>query len=152
MAINVLDEARMEDWLVAILSLSSGFAGAVLFFAIREGVLYPSRTKEQRRQAIVKRKLEKLYTPLYMLIKYSKFILRDKKPTLTYIGDSGKKDLDSLILNYGYLAEDELMELLPRILGPGFYQASNAEIVPKVVDLIVTGFEKLRNDYLSACE
>jgi len=92
--------------------LSSGFAGAALFFGIREGVLYPRRTKEQRRQAVVKRKLEKLYTPHYMLIKYSGFILRDKQPTLTYMGDSGKKDLDSLTLNYGYLAEDELMELL----------------------------------------
>jgi len=142
----------MEDWLVAVLSLSSGFVGAALFFAIREWVLYPRRTKEQRRRGIVQRKLEKLYTPLFMLVRYSEFILRDKKPTLTYLGDGGKKDLDSLILNYGYLADDELMKLLPRILGPAFYQASNKEIVPQVVDLIVSGFEKLRNSCFSDYE
>src|SRR3972149_6060887 len=78
-------------------------------------------TKDQRRRAIVQRKLEKLYTPLFMLIKYHGFIIRngDKQPNLTYIGEQGKKDLDSIILNYGYLGDDELTKILPQFLGAG---------------------------------
>lgn len=84
-----------------------------------------------------------------MLVKYSEFILTDKKPTLTYIDDEGKKDLDSTILNYGYLADDELMKLLPQVLGPAFYDARNNQTVQQMLSLILSGYEKLRKQYFS---
>jgi hypothetical protein len=109
----------------------------------------------------VQRQLEKLYTPLFMLTKYHEFIIGDKGgPNLTYISDlisskpqggvdRGKRDLDSIILNYGYLADDELMGLLPQILGAGFYDARNKETVPRMVELIVSGYERLRKEYFA---
>jgi hypothetical protein len=62
----------------------------------------------------------------------------------------GKRDLDSIILNYGYLADDdELMRLLPQILGPGFYDPRNKGTAPRMVELIVSGYEKLRKEYFA---
>jgi hypothetical protein len=132
-----------------LLSVLSGFLGAALLFVLRELILIPSRTKEQRKRKQVQRQLEKLYSPLFMLVKYGEFILTDKKPTLTYIGDEGKKDLDSTILNYGYLADDELMKLLPQVLGPAFYDARNMQTVQQMLSLILGGYEKLRKQYFS---
>jgi hypothetical protein len=151
--------------LPSLLGAAAGFAGAFFLFFIRDVWLQSKRTKAQRRHARVQRQLEKLYTPLFMLIKYGEFILKDRGPTLTYISepislspdgfpkrgaDKGKRDLDSIILNYGYLAgDDELMRLLPQILGAGFYDARNKETVPRMVELIVSGYEKLRKEYFT---
>ena len=147
-----------------LLSVLSGILGAALLFSLREFILIPSRTKEQRKRQQVQRQLEKLYTPLFMLVKHVEFILPGGEPTLTYIADpisfsaqgipeskvsKGKRDLDSIILNYGYLAEDELAKLLPRILGAGFYDQRNKEAVSRMVELIVSGYERLRKEYFS---
>jgi len=144
-----------------LLAVLSGFLGAAVLFSLREFIIVPSRTKEQRRHVRVQRQLEKLYTPLFMLTKYHEFIIGDKGgPNLTYISDlisskpqggvdRGKRDLDSIILNYGYLADDELMGLLPQILGAGFYDARNKETVPRMVELIVSGYERLRKEYFA---
>jgi hypothetical protein len=130
-----------------LLSVLSGILGAALLFSLREFILIPSRTKEQRKRQQVQRQLEKLYTPLFMLVKYGEFILKDKQPTLTHIGEEGKKDLDSMILNYGYLADDELMKLLPQVLGPAFYDARNKETAQHMVSLILSGYERLHKEY-----
>lgn len=153
---------QIMDSSALLLSVLSGILGAGIFFFIREIVLIPSRTKEQRRRKQVQRKLEKLYSPLFMLTKYHDFIIRDKEgPNLTYISDPisskpqggvdrGKRDLDSIILNYGYLADDdELMRFLPQILGPGFYDARNKEMAPRMVDLIERGYARLRKEYFA---
>jgi hypothetical protein len=143
-----------------LLSVLSGILGAALLFSLREFILIPSRTKEQRKRQQVQRQLEKLYTPLFMLTKYHDFIIKDKEgPNLTYISDPisskpqgvdrGKRELDSIVLNYGYLAEDELAKLLPRILGAGFYDQRNKESASRMVELIVSGYERLRKEYFA---
>jgi hypothetical protein len=143
-------------------SLLSGFVGAALLLYVRDVYLYSKRTKQQQRRAIVQRQLEKLYSPLFMLVKYAEFTIG--KPIMTYIADpisfsekgvpeakvpKGKQDLDSIILNFGYLAEDDLMSLLPRLVGPGFYDQRNAEIAPRMVELVLGGYEKLRKEYFA---
>jgi hypothetical protein len=148
--------------LVSLLAALIGFVAAFLLFYLRDIRLYSKRTKEQRRRGIVQRQLEKLYSPLFFLIKYHEFIVPGREPGLTYIADpisfspegipesrvsKGKRDLDSIILNYGYLAEDELMGLLPRLVGAGFYDKRNAETVPRMVELILSGYERLRKEY-----
>ena len=148
--------------LPSLLGAAAGFAGAFFLFFIRDVWLQSKRTKAQRRHARVQRQLEKLYTPLFMLTKYHDFIINDKEgPNLTYVSDPisskpqvgvdrGKRDLDSIILNYGYLADDdELMRLLPQILGPGFYDPRNKETAPRMVELVVSGYERLRKEYFA---
>jgi len=147
-----------------LLSVLSGILGGALLFALRELVLIPARTTEQRRRALVQRQLEKLYTPLYTLVKYGKLILKDQGPHLPYISDpisfspggipqqgqdKGKQDLDSIILNYGYLADDELAELLPGLVGPAYFQPhiNTPEVVKRMVELIESGYVRLRKEY-----
>jgi hypothetical protein len=140
----------------------SGILGGAIFFILREIILIPSRTKAKKRHARAQRQLEKLYTPLFMLTKYYDFIIGDKEGSnLTYISDPisskplggvdrGKRDLDSIILNYGYLADDdELMKLLPRIIGAGFYDTRNKETAPRMVELIENGYTRLRKQYFA---
>ena len=137
--------------LILLPSLFGGFLGAAFLFFVRDVWLFSRRTKEQRKRAVVQRKLEKLYSPLFMRIKYQEFIIRDEsaKPSLTYIGEEDNKDLDSTILNYGYLADDELMKLLPQLLGVAFYDSRNKEVVRHMVNLILSGYSKLRKEYLA---
>jgi len=132
-------------------SLFGGFLGAAFLFYVRDVWLFSRRTREQRKRAIVQRKLEKLYSPLFMRIKLQEFIIRDEstKPNITYAGEEDKKALDSTILDYGYLADDKLMKLLPRLLGAAFHDPRNKEVVPQIVNLIVSGYTKLRKEYLA---
>lgn len=147
----------MEDWLVALVSLASGVLGGTFALLIREGLVYPIRRGEKRRRAIVERKLENLYNPLYTLVKYQESVSNDKKPALTFLAYGlsheetieGQKRFDSMILNYAYLAEGELHEVLPRIIHAGFWKKDNTEAVEKAVRLIISGYEKLRKEYYS---
>jgi len=136
-----------------LLSLFGGVLGAAFLFYIRDVWLYSKRTKAQLRRAVVQRKLEKLYSPLFMLVKYQDFIITDNttKPNLTYISEENKKELDSIIMNYAYLGDDELMRLLPQALGVGFYDERNREVSQHMARLIMSGYEKLRNEYLEQC-
>jgi hypothetical protein len=129
-------------------SLFGGVLGAAFLFYIRDVWLYSRRTKKQRRRDLVQRKLEKLYSPLFMLLKQSEFIISDKEPKL-YLNEEGEKYFDSMILNYGYLADDELMKLLPRFLGAAFHDSRNKEMVRQTVNLILSGYSKLREEYVS---
>ena len=103
----------------------------------------------------MERRLEKLYTPLYQFIKAAEFLT--KKPTLTFSYSAGVKAeesrekvlLDSTIENYLYLADDDLMALLPRIHGVGFYQEENRGVDEQVAKLVVSGYEKLRKEYFA---
>jgi len=136
--------------IILLSSLFGGFLGAALLFLVRDVWLFSRQTREQRKRAVVQRKLEKLYSPLFMRIKFQEFIIRDEstKPNITYAGEQDKKDLDSTILNYGYLADDELMKLLPRLLGAAFHDPRNKEVVRQIVNLILSGYSKLRKEYL----
>ena len=84
-----------------------------------------------------------------MRVKYQDFVIRDQssKPNLTYIDDEDKKTLDSTIMNYGYLAEDELMKLLPQVLGAGFYDERNKATLPQMINLILAEYTRLREEY-----
>ena len=133
-----------------VLSLFGGVLGAGLLFYIRDVWLFSRRSKEERRRAVVQRKLEKLYSPLFMRIKYQDFVISDPrtKPNLTYIDKEDKRILDLTILNYGYLAEDELMKLLPQVLGVGFSDSRNMAIFRQVANLILDEYSRLRKEYL----
>ncbi len=137
-----------------LLSLFGGVLGAASLFYVRDIRLYSRRNREQRRRDLVQRKLEKLYTPLFMRVKFQEFIIDDEttKPNITYItyskSDDDKKDLDSTILNHGYLADDELMPLLPRMLGVAFFDERNRESAHNAARLIMSGYETLREEYL----
>ena len=146
----------MSDTLtIAVVGALVGVAGSFVLTYVRDIYLHSKRTKEQHRRAIVERRLEKLYTPLYQFIKAAEFLR--KKPTLTFtfpLGTNAEESrekvlLDSIIENYLYLADDELMALLPRIHGVGYYQKENEGIDEQVVKLIVSGYEKLRREYFS---
>jgi len=145
----------LEDWLIALVSLASGLLGGAFVFVVREGLMYPRRLKERRGRAIVERKLEKLYNPLYTLVKYYESVSKDKKPALTFLAYGlrdderieGQKRFDSVILNYGYLAEDDLHQILPRIIHAGWYKEENKEKAARAVQLIISGYEALRKEY-----
>jgi hypothetical protein len=59
--------------------------------------------------------------------------------------------LDSTIENYMYLAEDNLMVLLPKIHGPAYYKQPEKEddkqLAEKIAALVISGYEKLRKEY-----
>ena len=145
----------MDALSVALIGGLIGVAGSFVLTYIRDIYLHSKRTKEQHRQAIVERRLEKLYTPLYQFIKAAEFLT--KKPVLTFTYSAGvsaeasreKVLLDSTIENYLYLADDDLMALLPRIHGVGFYQAENKGVDEQVAKLVVSGYEKLRREYFA---
>jgi hypothetical protein len=91
-------------------------------------------------------------------VKYVESISRDKKASLTYLAYGmdneearrGQRQLDEIILRGSYLADDkELEELLPRIVHAGFYQEANKETGEKIAQLIISGYERLRKEYLS---
>lgn len=132
-----------------------GVAGSFVLVYVRDMYLYTRRTKEQHQRALVQRRLEKLYSPLYRFVKTSEFLL--KRPTISFDipagtqGDESRERilLDSIIEKYLYLAEDDLMELLPRIHGVGYYQEENKGIEEQVVKLILDGYEKLRKEYFA---
>lgn len=132
-------------------SLFGGFLGAGLLLYVRDVWLFSRRSKEERKRALVQRRLEKLYSPLFMRIKYQDFVISDPsaKPSLTYIDEEDKKNLDSTILNYGYLAEDELMKLLPQVLGVGFFDERNKATVQQLVRIILSEYASLRGEYLA---
>jgi len=137
----------MNELATILISASIGFAGSALLMYIRDIYLYGKRTKEQHRRTIIERRLEKLYSPLYRNIKTSEFLF--KQQTLSSVTTQGKQELDSIIDNGLYLAEDELMKLLPRIYGAGYYQEANKEIVGQIVKLITNSYERLRKDYFA---
>lgn len=146
---------QMDEVSVAIIGGLVGVAGSFVLTYIRDIYLHSKRTKEQHRRAMVERRLEKLYTPLYQFIKAAEFLT--KKPILTFTFSQGahaeesreKVLLDSIIENYLYLADDNLMALLPRIHGVGFYQAENKGVDEQVVKLVISGYEKLRREYFA---
>lgn len=137
--------------LLLLASLFGGVLGAGLLFYIRDVWLFSRRSKEERRRAVVQRKLEKLYSPLFMRIKYQDFVISDPsaKPGLTYIDEEDKKALDSTILNYGYLAENELMKLLPQVLGVGFFDERNKATVQQLVSIVLGEYASLRKEYFA---
>jgi hypothetical protein len=145
----------LDDISATLIGAFVGVAGAFILTYVRDIYLYSRRTKAQERRAIVQRRLEKLYSPLYRFVKSSEFIL--KKQTITFSIPAGKDDstsreknfLDSTIERYLYLADDDLMALLPRIHGVGYYQKENAQINEQVVKLITSGYEKLRREYFA---
>jgi hypothetical protein len=145
----------LEDWLIALVSLASGLLGGAFVFVVREGLMYPRRLRERRGRAVVERKLEKLYNPLYTLVKYAESVSENKKPALTFLAYGmsheeiieGQKRFDSMILNYAYLAEDDLHQILPRIICAGFYKEENKETMERTVQLIIGGYETLRKEY-----
>jgi hypothetical protein len=115
-------------------------------------------SKKDRRKTAIARQLEGLYSPLYVIVKYRESISTDKKPGLTVLaygmnGDErsrGQKQLDEIILKGSYLADDkELEELLPRVVHAGFYQEANKEAGERIVQLIISGYERLRKEYVS---
>jgi hypothetical protein len=95
-----------------------------------------------------------------MLVKNTSFLLPNQPPNLAYIpeevtstdgvpnwrGSRGKRDLDHIILNYGYLADKELGEMLIRILGAGYFDSRNKEMVPRMIELIESGYTRLRKE------
>lgn len=145
----------MDDVSATLIGAFVGVASSFILTYVRDIYLHSKRTKEQEKRAIVQRRLEKLYSPLYRFVKSSEFIL--KKQTITFEIPSGKDDsesreknfLDSTIEQYLYLADDDLMPLLPRIHGVGYYQKENAAINDQVVKLIISGYEKLRSEYFA---
>jgi len=135
--------------IILLPSLFGGFLGGTLLFFVRDVWLVSKRTSEQHRRELVQNKLEKLYTPLFMRVKYQEFIIRDEsnKPNLTFVHEEDEKDFASTVLNYGYLADDELMPLLPRVIGVGFFDDRNKEIAQHFSRLVISEYEKLRKEY-----
>jgi hypothetical protein len=143
-----IDVGSPSDWIMVAIT------AALVYYAyatISEG-------KKDRRKAAIARQLEGLYSPLYVIAKYRESISADKKPGLTYLAYGmdneetrrGQRQLDEIILRGSYLADDkELEELLPRIVHAGFYQKANEEAGEKIAQLIISGYERLRKEYLS---
>lgn len=147
--------SQMDDLSIAVIGGLVGVAGSFVLTYIRDIYLHKKRTREQHRQVIVESRLEKLYTPLYQLIKAAEFLTG--KQALTFSYSSGVKPeesrekvlLDSTIENYLYLADDDLMMILPQIHGAGFYQEKGKDNAEQVVKLVVRGYEKLRKEYFA---
>ena len=143
-----IDVGSVSDWIMVAVTVGLVYYA---YATISEG-------KKDRRKAAIARQLEGLYNPLYVLVKYFESISSSKKPGLTYLAygmdseeaNRGQRQLDEIILKGSYLADDKgLEELLPRIVHAGFYQETNKEAGEKIVQLIISGYERLRNEYLS---
>lgn len=133
-----------------------GFVVAFVLFWLRDIHLFKKRTKRQLEMDLIKNKLEKLYTPLYVLIKSAEWLT--DKSILGIQKMSGepddfrqKKILDDIIQKHLYLANDELHELLPRAFGAGQYKNQKEEDLKKIVDLIKKEYEDLQKEYMK-CE
>lgn len=148
-----------------LLSVLSGILGAALLFSLREFILVPSRKQEQRKRQQVQRQLEKLYNPLFMLVKNTRLLDPAGEPNLAYVSDEvdltsgalrtvssqGKRDLDHIVLNYGYLADEELAEILPGLIGAAYYQSNinTPEVRKRMIQLIESGYKRLRKEYFA---
>jgi hypothetical protein len=138
---------------VALVGALVGVAGAFLLTYVRDIYLHSKHFKQRQRRDIVQRQLEKLYSPLYQYVKRSEYLLNES--IISFSHDSKNDGLDarekvvfdSVIENYMYLAEDDLMALLPRIHGPAYYKVTDEKIAQKVAALVVSGYEKLRKEY-----
>jgi len=140
--------ASLTDWITAITAVAISVFAAV---TVWEGA-------RNRRKDTILKQLDGLYNPLYVLVKYLESISPDKKAGLTYLAygidkeeiNRGKKRLDEIILKGCYLADDkELEDLLPRVVGAGFYQPANKDAGDRITKLIISGYERLRKEYLS---
>jgi len=137
----------MDNLATVLVSASVGFAGSALLMYIRDIYLHARRIKEQHRHIIIERQLENLYSPLYLFVKSTEFLFKERTIKLS---EKEKVIFDSIIERYLYLAEDSLMVLLPRIHGIGYDQKENKEINDQVVELILRGYEKLRREYFAS--
>ena len=45
------------------------------------------------------------------------------------------------------LPDDDLQDILPRVIHAGFWKEDNKDTVEKAVQLIISGYEKLRKEY-----
>jgi hypothetical protein len=70
---------------------------------------------------------------------------------LRTVSSKGKRDLDDIILNYGYLADNKLAEILPRLVGAAYYQPhiNTPEVTKRMIELIESGYERLRKEYFA---
>lgn len=140
--------ASLTDWITAATAIAIALFAAV---TVWDG-------RKNRRRETIEKQLDGLYNPLYVLVKYLESISPDKKPGLTYLAygmdreetSRGKRQLDEIILKGCYLADDkELEELLPRVVGAGLYQEANKEAGERITQLIISGYDRLRKEYLS---
>jgi len=139
-----------------IVGTIAGFVIAFILFWLRDIHLYKRRHKRQLERELIKTKLEKLYTPLYILIKSSEWVVGKRMLAITQpVGEKGvskqKSFLDDIIQRNLHLASDELHELLPRVLGAGYFKTQKDDDVKKLVDLIIEEYEELRKEYMK-CE
>lgn len=144
----------MDNLATVLISALVGFASSSFLMYIRDIYLHAKRIKEQYRRAIVEKQLENLYSPLYLFVKKAEFLLKKKTFTFEIPSKSGtegrqKEFLDSIVEKYLYLAEDDLMALLPKSHGVGYYKEENKKTNEQVVDLIVSGYERLRKEYFA---
>jgi len=147
----------MTDLTSTLTGAFLGFAGSALLMYVRDIYLHSKRTREQHRRAIIERQLEKLYSPLYRFIKSSELLVKHPTIAVTVSSEESKRGeegrqkefLDSIIENYLYLAEDDLMVLLPRLHGVAFWQKENEETMTQLVKHVVSQYEKLRKEYFS---
>ncbi|MCK5022884.1 MAG: hypothetical protein KAS04_01790 [Candidatus Aenigmarchaeota archaeon] len=139
-----------------VIGTIAGFVVAFILFWLRDIHLFRKREKRQLERELIKTRLEKLYTPLYMMIKSSEWLTGKKILGFSQpVGEKGdgkqKTYLDSTIQQNLHLASDELHELLPKVFGAGYFKTQKDADIKKLVNLIIKEYEELRKEYLT-CE
>jgi hypothetical protein len=137
-----------------IIGTMAGFVIAFILFWLRDIHLFKKRQKDKIKREIIRNRLEKLYTPLYLLLKSSEWLTGKKtigtSKSSREEGEGRQKEhLDKIIENNLYLASDELHKFLPKIYGAGYYKPQNQEDFNKLMELIEKDYEELRKSYLT---
>ena len=137
----------MEDWQLVLLSSGISFSIALIIMGIKDVYLDKQRRKEERRKRLVQNRLEKLYTPLYTIIKANEITFGRKEMSFwnDNEGNSNLGDIRKIIQHNLHLAEPELQSLLAEY----FNKPTKTDIDKsnKLSDLIFKGYEDLRNEY-----
>jgi hypothetical protein len=146
------DREEMKEVVPMIIPALIGAAVTFILMYVREIYIYKRKFKREMQIALIEKRLEKLYSPLYRIIKTSE--VRLGKPQIGYGKRSDEKGearqklyLDQLIEDYFYLASDELQPYLAEIHGSGFY---HPKMDPeKMVNLIIEEYSELRSEYFA---
>ncbi|MEA2076279.1 MAG: hypothetical protein U9O85_11265 [Euryarchaeota archaeon] len=142
----------MEEVVPIIIPALIGAVVTFFLMYVREIYLYKRKFKREMQIALIEKRLEKLYSPLYRIIKTSE--RRLGKPMIGFGRRSDEKGearqklyLDQLIEDYFYLASNELQPYLAEIHGSGFY---HPKMDPeKMINLIIKEYSELRNEYFA---
>lgn len=134
----------MYEWITVVVSALIGVAGAFILMYVRDIYLYDKKFRREIRRDLVEKRLEKLYSPLYVNIKYSEVLLN--KSIISYGKEREKTYLDQLVEQNFYLASEELQPFLAQLHGVGFYRIEEKDI-NKMVELITNEYNELRDEY-----